>query len=114
MGMWDQLSQLMDGKVDAVLGDTISYSIAGGPFKPVQGFVVTAAEPQNGDGDYLDPILGVRKRVKLNKDLGITPGRGDRMRHPKLGAGTWRALEPEDDEATQGRYWIFDVQKAAA
>ena len=109
MGMWDALSSLMDGKIDEVLGDTLSYSRGGGAFKPVQGFVLTAAEPQNSDGEYQDNILGVKKRVKISKEVLIM-ATGDRVRHAKLGAGTWKILGPQDDEQTQGRYLIADVQ----
>lgn len=113
MAGWDQYFDKLDSAVDAHVGDTIDYSISG-KFVKVQGFVVTAAEPQRGEGDYLDNILGVKKRVKLNKSLGILPSGSHRLRHPQLGAGTWRPLGVEDDEETQGRYWIFDVQKVGA
>jgi hypothetical protein len=113
MAPWEQLSALMDGKIDEVLGDGLTLSRGGGAFKPLQGFVITAAEPQNGDADYLDPILGVRKRVKVQLAV-LELKEGDRVRHPKLGAGTWKILGPEPDEATQGRYLIADVQKAGA
>lgn len=111
MSPWDQFSAIMDGKIDEVLGDGLMISRGGGAFNPVQGFVITAAEPQNGDADYLDPILGVRKRVKVQRTV-FELQEGDKVRHPKLGAGTWKILGPEDDEATQGRYLIADVQKA--
>jgi len=101
----------MDASVDARLADTISYSPNGGAtYVDMLGYVLPFSQ---GLGlDELDPTLGSRWRVKLAKALVPLPARTHRLQHPKLGVGTtWRPAgnDPED----QGRYWIFDIQKAA-
>lgn len=103
---WDDLADRMDALVDDKLGDALSYSQGGAPAATVMGFVL--------DYDAVDGVpsldtLGKRMRIKVNKTLVPVISRNDRIAHWKLGASTWR---PEVDKIeTQGRYWLFDIQK---
>ena len=108
MSDWDNYSALMDEEVDARLADTIPYD-SGAGFVDIPGYVIPFGEGLGLDG--LDPSLGTRWRVKVRKSLVPDPSRDHRLTHHKLGAGIWRPSgeDPED----QGRYWIFDIQKAS-
>lgn len=109
MSDWDTASSKMDIAVDERLGDTISYSTDSGvTFTDLPGFVLFFTE---GFGlNSLDSALGSRPRVKIRKDLiGEVNPRTHRLRHPRLGADTYRP--GNDDPDDQGRYVIFDIQK---
>lgn len=111
--MWDRLSKIMDAAIDRGVGDDILYARKGtSAFKPVKGFVLPFAESQVGDAADLDQILGVRRRVKIQKAT-LVMQTGDKVRHPMLGDGTWMIMNPQDDEETQGRYLISDVQRTS-
>ena len=110
MSDWDTHSAVMDEVVDERLGDTISYSLDGVTFTDLKGFVLPFGESIGLDG--IDPTLGTRWRGKIRKTLVAEPLGSHRLRHPKLGADTWRPAA--DDPENQGRYWLFDIQKVSA
>ncbi|HEX9946411.1 MAG TPA: hypothetical protein VGA98_02625 [Allosphingosinicella sp.] len=107
---WDKHAAIMDAAVDSRLADRISYSQAGGPFAMVRGYVIDVTEALTDDESF-DEELGERKRVKVAKALvPVVSMAGDRLRHPRLGPGTFRPVGSHPSD--QGRYWIFDVQQA--
>lgn len=109
MPPWADYAAKLDAGVDSYLGDTISYSRAGGAFEDVQGFVILAGDVPELGVTQIDSIREV-DRVKLNAALG-KPADADRLRHSKLGAGTFKPTNAEP--SVQGRYWIFELQKVA-
>jgi hypothetical protein len=110
--LWDAAAAKMDAAVDSMLGDALQVRLAGAPaFVAMQGFVVDDSEPQAFD-TALDETLGTRKRVKIAKALMPVPSRNHRIQHPRLGPGTFAPAG--SDPQSQGRYWIFDVQKVTA
>lgn len=110
MSDWDSASARLDDAVDERLADTISYSVDGATFADLPGYVLPATVGI-GFGE-LDPGLGTRWRIKIRQSLIPLPTRDHRLTHPMLGADVWRPAGEEPEE--QGRYWIFDIQKAAA
>lgn len=106
--MWDAASAMMDDKVDEIVGDRILYAANGVSFVEVPGFVLTATEGLSMN--VIDEIMDVRRRIKIAKAQIPYPDPEHRLRHARLGAGTFRPAGalPEDD----GRYWLFDVEKA--
>lgn len=107
MSKWDEAAAKMDAAVDEHLSDTISYALDGATFVDMPGYVVVFSEGL-GLGE-IDPTLGSRNRVKIAKSLVPEVLLTHRLRHEKLGAGTFRPAGENPDE--QGRYWIFDVQE---
>jgi hypothetical protein len=113
VSVWEDRALAMDQAVDEHLGDTIQASFnAGATFAPTMGFVLPDVE--GGDLRGFDEPLGSRVRVKLAR-AAFPGGRlpsydDDRFQHPRLGAGLFRPAGSEPRE--QGRYYIFDVQKA--
>lgn len=117
--LWDRASALLDTNVDAILSDRVRYRHRGqwlgaAPQGEVDAvcaaFIVYANAPLNiGE---LDETLGSRVRVKIAKALVDEPIQTDRIQHPKLGDGWFRPAGSTPE--TEGRYWIFDVQKASA
>lgn len=110
---WDAASSLMDDKVDDLLGDTINMSTDGGAtFTARKGFYLPFAASPGIEG--IDEIMASKPMLKVRKSLfpgGRYPSYDyDRFQTAKLGAAVFRpsGAEPQD----QGRYYIFDVQKA--
>jgi len=110
---WDDLAARMDEKVDEHLGDAIYISFdQGATYDEVKGFYTPTVGGQGLEG--FDEILGSRPRLKLRKTL--FPGERepshemDRFRSAKMGAFVYRPSGSNPDE--QGRYFIFDVQRA--
>jgi hypothetical protein len=109
MPSWDELSARMDAKVDDRLGDTIEVSAdAGTSWVARKGFALNMAAGLSLDG--IDEIMASRPRIKISKLYVPALTRIYRFRTPK-----WPGIvfcpgssEPDDD----GRYLIFDVQKA--
>lgn len=119
--LWDQYSGILDERVDAVVGDRIRYrrdgQWLGDAELPVEervipGFILFYGQPRGID--EVDETLGTRKRVKIAMALigDEEPDRSDRIQHPKLGPGFFQPSG--SDPETEGRYWLFDVQKASA
>ena len=98
----------MDAEVDTRLGDPISYSIAGGPFVMIQGFVTDADPGEDYSASSIDP-LPRRKRVKIARAVVAKPDKVDRLTADLLGPGVFRPRngKPRID----GRYFIFDVER---
>jgi hypothetical protein len=108
--MWDSASALMDAAVDT-LGDTILYKRAGeSEFTAIKGFVIENVAGETVD--EIDEIVSSIPRVKIHKSIVASPSKFDRLQHPKIGPGTYRPLGK--DPQTQGRYWVFDVQKVSS
>ncbi len=110
---WDQLAGRMDTEVDERLGEKIYVSFdRGASYDEVKGFYTPTVGSQGLVG--FDEILGSRPRLKLRKTL--FPGERepnfetDRFRSVKMGAFVYRPSGSNPDE--QGRYFIFDVQRA--
>lgn len=115
MSIWDQAAAKMDAKVDELLGDTVSFSSDGGQtFADVQAFVIDDTDPAPAFGGDFDETATVSKRIKIAVTiLGGRPSKAaHRFRHSRLGAGTWRPLGAEP--RSEGRYWVFGVEKASA
>ncbi len=110
MSAWDALSAQMDREVDAALGDTIQLALNGTSFVDQPGFVLTVGSTDGLAG--FDEILGSRIRVKMAKSIigEDEPSRDIRLKAAKLGADTYRPAGSKPDD--QGRYWLFDIQKA--
>lgn len=113
--LWDRASKLLDSTVDNVLGDRLRYRHNGvwlgtGDPAVVEGFVRFFNPLLNTE--ELDETLGSRKRVKISMDLVDEPIQSDRIQHPKLGPGWFRPAGDAPDN--EGRYWLFDVQRASA
>jgi len=117
--LWDKYSKILDDNVDRGVGDRIRYQRAGvwlgdtdlpPAERSIPGFVLFFGAPRNID--EIDEGLGSRTRVKVSMDLIGTdePLRSDRIQHPKLGPGSFQPSGSIPE--TEGRYWIFDVQKA--
>ncbi len=113
--LWDRASAVLDTSVDAVVGDRLRYRhngvwLGSGDPAVVEGFVLFELA---ADGmDELDSRFSSRPRVKIAKALVDEPIRTDRIQHPKLGTG-W--FQPGGNApATDGRYWLFDVQACPA
>jgi len=108
--MWAGLSQTLHDNVDKYLGDALSYAVDGVTFVSHPGFaldVVIGEESVAG----LDDDFAVRKRVKIRKSIVPSVELSHRVRHPKLGAGTFRPTNSVPQ--TEGEYWLFDVQKVS-
>jgi hypothetical protein len=110
---WADLAAQMDAGVDSHLGDSILYSVDGTTFLPIAGFVYDAGELEMLSGQPIDPNRR-DPRVKINRNLIPKPGLEHRLRHPRIGPGTWRPTNVEPDKLTQGRYWLFDVERVSA
>lgn len=107
--MWDRWSGTLDTAVDGILGDTIAFADDGMTFVDVQGFVITV-EGRPGGLDEYDSALGSRNRVKMSRAIIGEPHPRQRLMHAKLGEGRFQPGGDAPDE--DGRYYIFDVQKA--
>lgn len=109
--LWDSAADLMDGAVDNLLGDRIRYKRAtDADFVVIEGFVVIEVAGETVEEN--DEIVSSIPRLKVAKTTIAHPSLADRIQHPKLGSGTYRPLG--SDPQTQGRYWVFDVQKVSA
>jgi hypothetical protein len=104
---WDQFADILDATVDDKLGDRIEYAANGVNFVPIAGFVKTANA--NLDLSPIDEMTDSRPRVKIAKALVPYPDPAHRLRHPRLGQGTFRPASTLPDD--EGRYWIFDVER---
>lgn len=109
--MWERASSTMHDAYDEILGDRVEYSTdSGSTFA-----VISATVIDNVDGETsleaLDEDFAVRKRVKVRKAIVELPALTHRIRHPKLGAGTFRPTNSVPQ--TEGNYWLFDVQKVS-
>lgn len=109
MGAWDKYAQLMDRTVDAALNDTIHYSTNGGTsFVDHPGFIIFPEEAVGGFG--IDEINS-RPQLKISKELVPEISGSHRFTCVgRLGAGAWRPSTKKP--ASQGRYWLVDIQKA--
>jgi len=112
---WDQLAARMDEQVDERLGEVIFISLDGGEtYTSVKGFYTPVATGLGGLQGFDEP-LGSRPRLKLRKTH--FPGERepsfetDRFRCAKMGAFVYRPSGSQPDE--QGRYFLFDVQRAS-
>lgn len=106
MGIWADLSQRLDKAVDT-LGDTIHYSTDGTTFVDLDGFVIFPEEAVVGFG--IDE-LNSRPQLKISKELVPVVRQSHRFTCvARLGAGTWQPSSKQP--STQGRYWLFDIQK---
>jgi hypothetical protein len=103
------LAARMDAEVDTRLGDSISYSQRGAPFRPIKGFVTDADPGQDLSAAGIDP-LPRRKRVKVAIASVAEISTQDRLQADLLGPGIFRprVSKPRVD----GRYWLFDVERA--
>jgi hypothetical protein len=111
LSAWDNASALLDDKVDEGVGDTIEYAANGVNFVNMQGFVIPdVADP--GPAEFIDETVATRWKIKIAKRKLPYPEITHRLRHPKLGAGNFRPIGAVPDPQTQGRYWLFDVEKA--
>lgn len=109
MGNWAQHATVLDQIVDAEIGDTISYSINGAAPVPMDGFIIFE---DDGFGVAGIDELKQRTRLKISKALVPNPRQTDRFTCvARLGAGTWRPSN--NAAATQGRYWLVDIQRVA-
>lgn len=104
---WDQASAAMDSAVDALLGDTIAYAANGVTFVDIKGFVLFTDAPLGLDAT--DEIFDSRPRVKIDRTVVPYPDPQHRLRHAKLGPGTYRPAGSVPEQ--QGRYWLFDVER---
>jgi hypothetical protein len=105
--VWDRAAATMDAAVDRILGDRISYALDGKKFELLEGFVID--ENARSGMDEIDEPVSTRKRVKIAKALVPAPSMTHRIRHPRLGPGTYQPLGSQPE--TEGRYWLFDVQE---
>jgi len=113
--IWDRAAAIMDRVVDGVVGDRVQYKHRGvwlGSGSPpvVEAFVLQFGS--NPSIEDLDEPLGNRWRLKIARTLLDEPLQSDRFQHPKLGPGWFRPGDALPDN--EGRYHIFDVQKASA
>lgn len=107
--MWDRLAAVRDERVDTVLGDKIEYALDGVTFVAVQGFIFDNVQGETAY-ESMDDDFSNRKRVKIPKEFAPAILRTHRLRHPRLGAGSFQPGNSEPQ--TEGRYWLFEVQKA--
>jgi hypothetical protein len=116
--LWSKAAAIMDNAVDGVTGDRIRYRHGGvwlGPAdmpeasRVIPAFVINVGAARSID--EFDETLGNRWRVKVAVTLLDHPHPTDRLEHPNLGPGLFMpgGSDPEND----GRYWLFDVQKAS-
>lgn len=108
---WDDYANQMDDAVDDMLGDVINVSLDGGlNYTARQGFIIFAVESMGIGG--LDEPLGSTRRVKLRSSYFTNglPDRQTRLTSPKLGSAVYMPAGSDPEE--QGRYVIFDIQKA--
>jgi hypothetical protein len=108
MSLWDIAAAKMDAAVDGIVGDTISYALDGLNFADVQGFVLDDTTGEDGY-EALREDNAVRKRVKIAKAKVPEISLDHRLRHPRLGTATFRPTNSIPQ--SEGRYWLFDVQK---
>lgn len=107
--MWDRLSAKMDAIVDTGLGDLIEYALDGVTFVMIEGFVFDNVVGETAY-ESMDDDFANRKRVKVAKAKVPAVLRSHRLRHPRLGAGSFQPGNSEPQ--SEGRYWLFEVQKA--
>ena len=105
---WDQLSAAMDQAVDDRLGDTISYAANGVSFEEIKGFVLLSEASLGLES--IDEVISTRPRVKIAKALLPYPEPTHRLRHAKIGQGTFMPASVRSDN--DARYWLFDVEPA--
>lgn len=105
---WDQLSAAMDQAVDDRLGDTISYAANGVSFEEIKGFVLLSEASLGLES--IDEVISTRPRVKIAKALLPYPEPTHRLRHAKIGQGTFMPASVRSDNG--GDYWLFDVEPA--
>ena len=103
---WDQLSAAMDQAVDDRLGDTISYAANGVSFEDIKGFVLLSEAALGLES--IDEAISTRPRVKIAKALLPYPEPTHRLRHTKIGQGTFMPASVRSD--SDARYWLFDVE----
>lgn len=100
----------MDAAVDGILGERILYKRVGETeFTEIPAFIVERNAPL--DLGEIDETQDNTKRIKVSRELVPHVSERDRVRHPRLGASTFRPLGKVPD--TDGRYWIFDVQETS-
>lgn len=105
---YDQLADRMDSLVYEHLGNDVSYARGGGLFKSIKGFVLLAAEAENQELNYIDP-MNKNDRLKVSKTIIPEVTSADRIKHPKLDG----VMRPSNwVTATDGRDWLIDLQKA--
>lgn len=106
--LWDSVMAIVDPAVDGTVGDKIRYAIDGTTFTVIPGFVFDDVQ---GETSYEsnDDDFDVRKRVKISKALIGDVSLAHRLQHPRLGAGTFRPTNSVPQ--SEGRYWLFEVQK---
>ena len=110
-------AKMMDAGVDNYLGDSLIYARAGQAAVVTKGFLI---DPADGEWDTSDSSIskvGARVRLKINRDFLPAAMPGDRITadpaspHPLLGDATWKPGPGRP--AVNGRYIIFDLQKAS-
>jgi hypothetical protein len=118
--LWDRASAILHQGVDGMVGDRIRYRHNGvwlgdvtvaEDDRVIPGFILFDVENPNWSTER-DETLGHKKQVKVGVRYVDHPARGDRIEHPKLGAGLYQpaGADPQND----GDYWIFDIQKVSA
>lgn len=105
--MWDRASARMDAAVDT-LGDNIEYALDGVTFVNVKGFIFDNVDGETSYESF-DDDFDLRKRVKIPRAFLAQPLRSHRLRHPRLGTGSFQPGNSEPK--SEGRYWLFEVQK---
>lgn len=115
MSVYEQLKPAMDDRVDADLGDSITYLIAGVPVESAPGVTTIPCflllQNDMGGMDAFNPHMQ-RWQCKIHKSyLPGRPSPRHRIRSPRL-QGDYRPAA--DVEGEHGDYWLFDIQKAAA
>lgn len=105
---WAVASARMNTAVDDIVGDRVMYSLDGVAFTQMPAFAIDVVNGEDA-ATGLDDDFAVRKRVKISKALVPEVTLSHRIRHPRLGAGTFRPTNSVPQ--TEGEYWLFDVQK---
>lgn len=107
--IWDGLADRMDDAVDGTVSDTILYALDGVTFTAISGYIFDDVQGETAYEQNED-TFDVRKRVKIRKSLVGTVLLSHRLRHPRLGTGTFRPMS-DGIPQSEGRYWLFEVQK---
>jgi len=105
---YEQRLQSVDRRAESELGDTILYRVNGGASVEVIGFIRNYGEDEQG---YASLQPGhIRWRGKIAKALLATKPTNDDTLSAAILEGEWR---PSSDTISQdGRYWVFDMERA--
>lgn len=107
----NDLDALLDASVDAVLGDTISYTRAGGSASDIQAHVEYGDEPKNNTGFH--DLHRQMFMVEISKsEMASKPQGGDRFTLPRTGAAIYGPINVTT--STSGNHWRFEVKRQSA